>query len=828
MHKLHSLSVYSGITGSLSGSATTALSASYVSGGVTFPDGLDITGSLTVTGSLILTGSFSTTRGITGSLFGTSSWANNVVSASFATSASWAPGGTASFPYIGNADITGSLRVSGSIVVTGGTITGSLFGTSSWANNATSSSFATTASYAITASKANQFDGFVDFPSGLDVTGSLIVTGSTIVTGSVSATLGFSGSLFGTSSWAQSSSVAISASFAPTILPSGVVSSSTQINTGSFSGSFTGTLIGTSSWAGTSSLALLANTASYFDGFITFPSGLDITGSLVVTGSQTIIGNQTITGSLILSSSAPVELQVVGDAQITGSLTIPAGNTISVGSTIYGANFINFGGTNALLQAFANGTRYDNAVATAISTADRWQFDSYSSGRRIFRNISPNYQALTTTTGSGTAELIGIRLSTTFGTPSTFRWDSSQPMTSVLIDPVYSASADSTGLGTALRINVSSSVFPVSKITLLDVGFNNTSSLVVRNNAVDITGSVNIINGGITSSLFGTSSWANNAVTASAANSITFTPTTASYAQTASVAISSSFAVSASWAPGVGGAITSITAGDGLTGGTITSTGTITLDTGSLHFLNGVKAELNAEGVISSSIQINTGSFSGSFTGQLIGTSSWANNAISASFATTASFALNAGAGSGFPFSGSAVITGSLLVSGSGATLQVSGAASVRDNFIVNGGTLSVDAPTNRTNISGSLTVTGSTTILGSFAATTKSFKIDHQRLLGKSLIYGVLEGPEHAVYARGKVSIGLTGTQTIYLPDEWEWLVDADSITVQLTSIGTSHTAHVKEIGNNRVIIQSDISMDCFYLIHATRKDVNPLQKVQ
>jgi hypothetical protein len=38
---------------------------------------------------------------------------------------------------------------------------------------------------------------------------------------------------------------------------------------------------------------------------------------------------------------------------------------------------------------------------------------------------------------------------------------------------------------------------------------------------------------------------------------------------------------------------------------------------------------------------------------------------ISSSFAQTASFALNAGAGSGFPFSGSAVITGSLLVSGS-------------------------------------------------------------------------------------------------------------------------------------------------------------------
>jgi hypothetical protein len=52
---------------------------------------------------------------------------------------------------------------------------------------------------------------------------------------------------------------------------------------------------------------------------------------------------------------------------------------------------------------------------------------------------------------------------------------------------------------------------------------------------------------------------------------------------------------------------------------------------------------------------IATGSFSGSFAGQLVG---------SASFATTASFALNA-SGTGFPYTGSAQITGSLIVTGS-------------------------------------------------------------------------------------------------------------------------------------------------------------------
>jgi hypothetical protein len=51
----------------------------------------------------------------------------------------------------------------------------------------------------------------------------------------------------------------------------------------------------------------------------------------------------------------------------------------------------------------------------------------------------------------------------------------------------------------------------------------------------------------------------------------------------------------------------SITAGNGLSGGgTIASTRTLTLDTASVHFLDGVKKELNTEGVISGSAQITT------------------------------------------------------------------------------------------------------------------------------------------------------------------------------------------------------------------------------
>jgi hypothetical protein len=71
------------------------------------------------TGSLFnlpLSGSFS--GSITGSLFGTASYALQALSSSYALSASYVPNAS-SFPFTGSAEITGSLTVTGSIRVTG-------------------------------------------------------------------------------------------------------------------------------------------------------------------------------------------------------------------------------------------------------------------------------------------------------------------------------------------------------------------------------------------------------------------------------------------------------------------------------------------------------------------------------------------------------------------------------------------------------------------------------------------------------------------------------------------------------------------------------------
>ena len=118
-------------------------------------------------------------------------------------------------------------------------------------------------------------------------------------------------------------------------------------------------------------------------------------------------------------------------------------------------------------------------------------------------------------------------------------------------------------------------------------------------------------------------------------------------------------------------------------------------------------------------------------------------------------------------------------------------------------------------------------TINGILEANEKSFVIDHPTQPGKKLVYGVLEGPEHAVYCRGKIS-----GEVIELPEEWTGLVHEDSITVQLTSIGKHQNLYVVDIRDNKVFIKNgDLltsKINAYYYIQATRKDTKPLQTVR
>lgn len=123
--------------------------------------------------------------------------------------------------------------------------------------------------------------------------------------------------------------------------------------------------------------------------------------------------------------------------------------------------------------------------------------------------------------------------------------------------------------------------------------------------------------------------------------------------------------------------------------------------------------------------------------------------------------------------------------------------------------------------VNGALTA-NSVIVNGSLIATTKSFDIVHPLDPNKRLRYGSLEGPENGVYVRGR----LTDQDTIILPDYWENLVAANSVTVHLTSIGAPQHLYVISSNNTTVVIgsQSNTDIDCYYTITGERQDIDPL----
>tara|TARA_B100000212_G_scaffold340942_1_gene322784 strand:+ start:691 stop:1515 length:825 start_codon:yes stop_codon:yes gene_type:complete len=100
-----------------------------------------------------------------------------------------------------------------------------------------------------------------------------------------------------------------------------------------------------------------------------------------------------------------------------------------------------------------------------------------------------------------------------------------------------------------------------------------------------------------------------------------------------------------------------------------------------------------------------------------------------------------------------------------------------------------------------------------------KSFDIKHPTKEGYRLRYACIEGPEVAVYHRGRC----VGTE-IVLPEYWKNLVYEDSITVQITPIGKQEDIYVKSFDSEKVVLESDSDIDCFYMIVGERNDINPL----
>lgn len=167
----------------------------------------------------------------------------------------------------------------------------------------------------------------------------------------------------------------------------------------------------------------------------------------------------------------------------------------------------------------------------------------------------------------------------------------------------------------------------------------------------------------------------------------------------------------------------------------------------------------------------------------------------------------------------SIVVGGRLNVIDSGATCSsilggYKNCANATDVFILG------------SNITGSTACTtymNNAKILGGLTASTKSFVIKHPSKPNMILHHGVLEGPEHSVYVRGR----LTSTNTIILPDYWVDLVYLDTITVNLTSIGRPQNVYVQSVDISKIVIGGD-DIDVYYAVYAERKDIPRIEVEQ
>ena len=130
-------------------------------------------------------------------------------------------------------------------------------------------------------------------------------------------------------------------------------------------------------------------------------------------------------------------------------------------------------------------------------------------------------------------------------------------------------------------------------------------------------------------------------------------------------------------------------------------------------------------------------------------------------------------------------------------------------------------------NVLGSLTVSGTNVITEINVAKTlpaKPFDIPHpSKPETHRLRYISLEGPEIAVYFRGK----LEDTNVIELPEYWKDLIHPESISVNLTPYGTYQELYVEKIvWGQQIIIKNRESgpTNCYFTVYAERKDMEKL----
>ena len=145
------------------------------------------------------------------------------------------------------------------------------------------------------------------------------------------------------------------------------------------------------------------------------------------------------------------------------------------------------------------------------------------------------------------------------------------------------------------------------------------------------------------------------------------------------------------------------------------------------------------------------------------------------------------------------------IVTEKGTALDIEG-NTVQDGTINASGNIKTDAK-----LIGDITQTSGT------PPGCKVFDLPHPNIKGYRLRHACVEGPEAAVYVRGKVSLD----GVIELPDYWQNFVDKETITVHLTPVGAFQELFVDRIEyGKRVYVKNQAGgkIDANYQVWADR----------
>jgi len=386
----------------------------------------------------------------------------------------------------------------------------------------------------------------------------------------------------------------------------------------------TSSLYGTASWAENAITTSFAQTASSADNFL-------VRGTLtaqtivaqVITSSTDFVTGSTKFGTLLSNTH-----QFTGSVNITGSLNVNNSSAILSNQTssmsVLSASYAS-GSTSASFASQAANATTASYVLQAVSSSFATLAQTANTASYILNAVSASYASSSTSASyaiSASQAQNAITASYLSGYVSPFPYTGSAQITGSL--GVTGSVSISGSTGTLLSANIDSIVFTGS---------------FAQSGSVTISGNINATNG-ITGSLLGTASWAQNAVTAS----YILNAVSASYALSASNAQTASYvlqAVSASYASASTSASFATQAANATTAS---------------YVLNAVSASFASQAANSTTASYIQNAQSASYVLQAVSaafatqaansaTASYILNAVSASYAsasTSASYALQA------------------------------------------------------------------------------------------------------------------------------------------------------------------------------------------